>query len=176
MEVNQKELAKILGITDRRIRQLRDQFGLFANGLVEGSKSKKYILERCIPEYIQYKVEAEVPQGANVVKEKEQAEHEKIKKNISILKLRKMRQELHEAADVEEFLTEMLMNFKNRILSIPQKVAPLVLAEDDVNVVINIIEKEVFQALDELAEYDPLKIDKENSVMQEIDEDEEEGE
>lgn len=172
MEVNQKELAKILGITDRRIRQLKDQFGLFENGMTEGSKSKKYILERCVPEYIQYKVDAEVTPGSSIVREKEQAEHEQIKKKISILKLRKLRRELHEAEDVEEFLTDMLMNFKNRVLSIPQKVAPLVLAEDDVNAVINILEKEVFQALDELSEYDPLKIDKESSAMQDIEEDE----
>lgn len=172
MEVNQKELAKILGITDRRIRQLKEQFGLFENGMTEGAKSKKYILERCVPEYIQYKLDAEMPSGSSIVREKEQAEHEQIKKKISILKLRKLRRELHQAEDVEEFLTDMLMNFKNRVLSIPQKVAPLVLAEDDINAVINILEKEVFQALDELSEYDPLKIDKESSAMQGMEEDE----
>lgn len=174
MDVNQKELALILGVTDRRIRQLKNDFGLFERNMSDGKKNKNYRLEKCVQEYINYKVEAEVPGGASYNKEKEQAEHEQIKKNISILKLRKLRRELHEADDVEEFLTDMLINFKNRLLSIPQKAAPLVVSEDDVNVVLNILEKEIFQALDELSEYDPMQIDKENSIsiLDEMDADE----
>lgn len=175
MDVNQKELAAILGITDRRIRQLRDEYGLFSRGLTEGKSRKNYCLEKCIPEYINYRLEAEVQGGTNADKEKEQAEHEQIKKKISIIKLRKLRGELHEAQDVEEFLTNMLIHFKDRLLSVPPKVAPLILGEDDVNVVLTILEKEIYEALDELSEYDPEKIDKEPS-LKELYEDEEEEE
>lgn len=178
MDVNQRELGAILGITARRIRQLRDEYGLFEKGLTQGKKSKNYCLEKCVPEYINYKLEAEVQQGTSIIKEKEQAEHEQIKKKISILKLRRLKRELHEADDVEEFLTGMLINFKNRLLSVPQKVAPLVLAESDVNKIIELLEKEIFEALEELSEYDPLKIDKEsdaviNALLDDEDEDEE---
>lgn len=177
MDVNQKELAAILGISDRRVRQLREQFGLFANGTNQEKKSKTYCLEKCVPEYINYKLEAEAQQGTSFIKEKEQAEHEQIKKKISIMKLRKLKRELHEAVDVAEFLTNMLMNFKKRLLSIPQKIAPLVMGEDDMSVVIGILEKEIFETLDELSEYDPLKIDKESSsLMSELDEDDEDEE
>lgn len=142
-----------------------------------GKKTKNYCLEKCVPEYINYKLEAEAQQGTTFIKEKEQAEHEQIKKKISILKLRRLKRELHEADDVEEFLTDMLMNFKNRLLSIPQKVAPLVISEEDINVVIGVLEKEIFEALDELSEYDPLKIDKESSaVVNALEEDDEEDE
>lgn len=175
MDVNQKELAAILGVTDRRIRQLREEYGLFEKGRTEGKKVKNYCLEKCVPEYINYRLEAEVGQGTNIGKEKEQAEHERIKKKISILKLRKLRRELHEADDVEEFLTDMLMNFRNRILAIPPKVAPLVMSEDDVNKIIEILERELFGALDELSEYDPIKIDKKNA-SDFLDEEEEEEE
>lgn len=174
MDVNQKELAAILGITDRRIRALKSEFGLFEGNVVGGKKTKTYQLEKCVPEYIRYKLEAEVQGGTSYDKEKEQAEHEQIKKKISILRLRRLRRELHEADDVEEFLTNMLVSFKSRLLSIPQKVAPLIVGEDDVNVILEMVEKEVFQALDELSEYDPLKIDKDRpSRMPEGMEDEE---
>lgn len=175
MDVNQKELAAILGVTDRRIRQLKNEFGLFAsqNG---SEKQKRYKLEVCVPEYINYKLEAEAQGGTSLSKEKEQAEHEQIKKKISILKLRKLRRELHEASDVEDFLTDMLVHFKNRLLSVPQKVSPLVVGEDDVNIVLDIIEREVYQALEELSEYDPLKIDKENASSMFEDEDDPEDE
>ena len=174
MEVNQKELSKIIGVTDRRVRQLRDEYGLFENGRTDGKK-KNYILEICVPEYINYRLEAEVKQGTTVVKEKEQAEHERIKKQISTLKLRKLKHELHEAKDVEEFLTNMLMDLKVRMLAIPQKVAPLVISEDDTNKIVDILEKEVFGALEELSEYDQMKVDKERETAlfeEEDDEDE----
>lgn len=178
MDVNQKELAAILGITDRRVRELTRDYGLFEKGRTAGKKTKNYCLEKCVPEYINYKLEAEAKQGTTLVKEKEQAEHEQIKKKISILRLRKLRRELHEAEDVEEFLTDMLMSFKNKLVTIPQKVAPLVISEDDINVIIKILEKEIFETLDELAEYDPLKINKESSaaIIEELEEEEDEEE
>lgn len=175
MDVNQKELAAILGVTDRRIRQLKQEFGLFEKGLTSGKSKKNYCLEKCVPEYINYKLETETAQGTSYSREKEQAEHEQIKKKISMLKLRKLRRELHEATDVEEFLTEMLISFKNKLLNLPQKTAPLITGEDDINVVTEIIEKEVLETLDELAEYDPYKIDKETvTALFEDDEEEEE--
>ena len=71
MDVNQKELAAILGITDRRVRQLKNEFGLFSKGLSSEKKQKNYVLEKCVPEYINYKLEAEVQQGTGYNKEKE---------------------------------------------------------------------------------------------------------
>ena len=54
MVVNQKELAQCLGISSRRVRQLREE-GLFHLSKVE----KGYNLEKSIQEYIEYKVNAE---------------------------------------------------------------------------------------------------------------------
>lgn len=164
MDVNQKELGAILGITDRRIRQLKEEYGLFRRGMTTEKKMKNYCLEKCVPEYINYKLEAEVQGGTNLNREKEQAEHEQIKKKISVLRLRKLRRELHNAVDVEEFLTDMLLQFKNRLLSIPQKVAPLVVSEDDINLIMEKMEKEIFETLEELSEYDPIKINKEPNI------------
>lgn len=172
MEVNQKELAKILGVTDRRIRQLKNEFGLFQYKDSTGKINRKYELEKCVPEYINYKLETEIKNGTTLNKEKEQAEHELIKKNISKLKLRKMKKELHYAVDVEEFLTNMLVYFKAHLLSLPQKAAPLVQGEEDVNNIQNILEKEIFETLDELIEYDPYKIDKEKASILDAIEDE----
>lgn len=167
MEVNQKELATILGITSRRVRQLREEgFFDFAEN------SKKYCLEKCVQEYIEYKVKSETKSGTSIDVEKEKAEHEQIKKNISKLKLRKLKTELHEAADVELFLSEMLINFRNRLLSIPHKLAVQIVGEQDVNKIIELLQKEMFETLDELSEYDPEKINREDKIN--YDEDDEE--
>ncbi|MBZ9691615.1 DNA-packaging protein [Clostridium sp. M14] len=158
MNVNQKELANILGITSRRVRQLREEgfFSFAENG-------KKYSLEKCVQEYIEYKVKAETNTGTSIDREKEQAEHEQIKKNISKLKLRKLKKELHEASDVELFLSEMLINFRNRVLSIPSKVAVQILGEEDINRIIEILQKEMYETLEELSEYNPDKINREKN-------------
>ena len=172
MDVNQKQLADILGLTDRRIRQLKNDYGLFEKGMTSGKSRKNYCLEKCIPEYIEFKVNSEMNRGTDLVKERQQAEHEEIKKKMSMLKLKRMKRELHAADDVELFLTNMLVDFKNRLLSMPQKVAQLVIGETDINVIVETMEKEVFQALNELSEYDPEKIDNEKFYDDDDEEDE----
>lgn len=157
MEVTQKELAKILGITARRVRMLNQDEGLFQK---EGEK-RKYNLEKCVQEYIDFKVNGEATRTSAAAKnkDKEQAEHEAIKKEISKLKLKRLRGQLHEAADVERFLTDMLIAFKNRLMTVPQKAAALIVGEKDINVIINLLETEVLATLNELSEYDPVGID-----------------
>ena len=170
MEVNQKELAKILGVTSRRVRQLRE-LGFFT--LTENEK--KYKLEICVQEYIEYKVKEEAGGGTFLNKEKEQAEHEKIKKEISKLKLRRLRRELHEAKYVELFLTEMLVNFKNSLLSIPSKIAVKIQGEEDINKIVELLREAMWEAIEELIEYDPNKIDKETTLEEEEEEKQEVG-
>lgn len=168
-EVNQKDLAAALSITARQVRNLKNQ------GLFECTKNtKKYNLPRCISEYIDFKIKGEIGNGTNVIKEKEQAEHESLKKEITKIKLRKLRKEVHEAADVETFLNNMLLDFRNRLLAIPAKTAPQILGEQDINVIINLLTSEMLETIDELSEYNPDAV---NGGLSEadfdIDEDEE---
>lgn len=178
MEVNQKELAAILNLSDRRIRGLINDFGLFSAFEMGGKRQKRYNLEKCVQEYINYRISAETGKGASKDKEDAQTKHEEIKIQISALKLRKLRRELHAADDVEEYLTEMLVAFRARLSVIPQKVGPLAAVEDDENKIIELLEREVYETLEELSEYDPLAIEKEKSFLrlEEEDEDEEEEE
>ncbi len=154
LTVNQKELAQCLGISSRRVRQLREE-GLFKIH----QETKGYNLEKCIQEYIDYKVNAETGRRASISKEEVQAEHEEVKKQISLLKLRKLRRELHEASDVEAFLTDMLIRFKNHLLEVPAKLAMQISGETDVNSMIQVIKKEMLSVLEELSNYDPEEID-----------------
>ena len=154
MVVNQKELAQCLGVSTRQVMNLKQE-GMFQT--VNGSRG--YVLVTCVQEYINFKVNAEMGRGASVSIEKVKADHEGIKKDISALKLRRLRRELHEAADVEAFLSDMLTCFKNRLLSLPAKMAMQVAGEQDVNAVIQTLTKGFREALDELSEYDPDRID-----------------
>ena len=154
MIVNQKELAQCLGISTRQVRNLR-QDGMFQ----QAAGTRGYSIEKCVQEYIDCKINAELGRSASISKEKIQAEHEEVKRQISVLKLRKLRRELHEAADVEAFLSDMLIQFKNRLLSLPTKMAMEIAGETDVNQIIDTLTKDIYEALDELSEYDPDDID-----------------
>ena len=48
------------------------------------------------------------------------------------MKLRRLRKETHEAGDVEQFLNNMLIDFRNRLLSVPAKIAPIVIGQTDI--------------------------------------------
>lgn len=170
VEVSQKELSQCLGISTRRIRQLREE-GVFCR---RDGKATGYNLERCIQEYIDYKVNAEMGRSASISKEEVQAQHEEVKKQISILKLRKLRRELHEAVDVENFLSDMLLKFRNRLLAVSPRVAMKAVGETDLSRLTEIIQKEMLATLEELSEYDPDEI--EGIALQEFEDDEEEPE
>lgn len=172
MVVNQKQLAECLGLSSRRVRSLREE-GLFK--LTQ--EGKGYSLEKSIQEYIEYKVNAETGRRASISKEEVQAQHEEVKKQISILKLRKLRRELHEASDVEAFLSDMLIRFKNRLLSLPAKLAMQVAGETDMNQIILTIKRELTAVLEELSEYEPDEIDGQQELSEdELEEEEDEAE
>ena len=159
MEVNQKQLAALLGISSRQVRNLKEQ-GLFEFV----TDSRKYNAE---------KIKAEVGNGTNLQKEKEQAEHEKYKKEITKLKLRRLRKETHEAGDVEQFLNNMLIDFRNRLLSVPAKIAPIVIGQTDIHIIISELEKELEMTLEELSNYDPDVINGTEPIDYDVETDEE---
>ena len=71
----------------------------------------------------------------------------------------------------------MLIRFKNRLLSVPAKLAMQVAGEEDINQIIQIIKKELLSALEELSEYDPDEIDGQQTLEgEELEEEEDEEE
>lgn len=124
-----------------------------------GRRREKYDLQKCVQEYIDFKVDAETGRKAFIDKEKVAAEHEEIKKQIAMLKLRKLRRETHEASDVEAYLTSMLTAFKNRLETLPAKAAMQVVGMKDINEIIKVLKTCVNESLNELSEYDPDEID-----------------
>ena len=171
MVVNQQELARCLGLTARQVRNLRKDYGMFPN-----DDTKKYALEECIQEYIRFKIEEETGRRSNLSKEKVSAEHEEVKKQISLLKLKKLKAELHLAKDVERYLTGLRLAFKAKREGLPTKMAMQVAGMTAVNEIINTLSKSVREALNELSEYDPQEIDGKVSIVEDIEEEEGEDE
>ena len=153
MTVNQKELAECLGVSPRNIRDISRDFGIF-----EKNESGKYELSTCVKEYIEYKLDLDSSRAKGLNLEALKARHEEIKIQMSLEKLREYKAETHRSEDVEEFLSNMLVSFKNKLSTWPSKLAMEIMGETDTNVAIKKVEEEIDIALNELSGYDPNKI------------------
>lgn len=146
-------LAKAFGITDRRIRQLAKE------GVLEKAGHGRYNFIKSVQNYIVYlRANSELKESKNeeeVNYEKEHALLEKAKREKAELELKVMKGELHLAEDVQTVMNDMLANFRSRILSMPSKLAPMLVSNNDVKSIQQIIQTNCFEALEELKNYDP---------------------
>lgn len=152
--VNSSNLEKIIGVSDRRIRQLAEE------GIVVRAAHGRYKLMDSITNYIlNLKVAMEAdgtrtPDG-ELNLEEEKAIHERVKRHISELKLQVMKGDLHKSEDVECIMTDMLVSVRTKLLSMPAKLAPLLVARNDIDYIRKAINREVLEALNELKDYNP---------------------
>lgn len=166
--VNSATLEKIIGVSDRRIRQLAEE------GIVIRASKGRYKLKDSIMNYIlTLKVAMEAagtdsPDG-ELDLEEEKAIHERVKRHISELKLQVMKGELHRSGDVERVMTDMLVSIRARLLAMPTKLAPLLVARNDVGYIRTALNREMLDALNELKDYNPKDFQGDDFVGEEED-------
>lgn len=152
--VNSAVLEKIIGVSDRRIRQLAKE-----NILVRAAKGRYKLMDSIINYILTLKVEMESSSvqslDGEIDLEEEKAIHERVKRHISELKLQTMKGDLHKSADVERVMTDMLVSVKTRLLSMPAKLAPLLVARSEIDYIRAALNREVLEALNELKDYNP---------------------
>ena len=157
-------------MSPRNIRDISKDFGIF-----EKNESGKYDLSTCVKEYIEYKLDLDSSRAKGLNLEALKARHEEIKIQMSLEKLREYKAETHRSEDVEEFLSNMLVSFKNKLSTLPSKLAMEIMGETDTNVAIKKVEEEIDIALNELSGYDPNKISRKRKNI-DLNEDLEEAE
>lgn len=165
--VTQKDLAYYLGITPRQIRNLSLDYGMFKDSM-EGSK---YDLRKCIKEYCDHLVGAATGKRKAVNLTKVKIEHELLKMEATRFKLKALKREMHYAADVESYLSDMLVCFRETLMQQPQKIALQITGEKDANKIILALEKAFNEALSELSGYDGAKINRQGKGGEDDDED-----
>jgi phage terminase Nu1 subunit (DNA packaging protein) len=152
--VNSSTLEKIIGVSDRRIRQLAEE-----NIIIRAAKGRYKLMDSITNYILTLKLTLESsglgsPDG-EIDLEEERAIHERIKRYISELKLQIMKGDLHKSADVERVMSDMLVSVKTRLLAMPVKLAPLLVARNDIDYIRNTINQDVLDALNELKDYNP---------------------
>ena len=152
--VNSAALEKIIGVSDRRIRQLAEE-----NIIIRAAKGRYKLMDSITNYILTLKVQmvannAESVDG-EIDLEEEKAIHERVKRHISELKLQTMRGELHKSEDVERVMMDMLASVRAKLLSMPTKLAPILVSRSEIDFVRNTISREVMEALNELKDYNP---------------------
>lgn len=164
--VTQKELAKALHISARQIRNLILDNDMFKSHM----EGKQYKLLECVPEFYDYKYGVDSA-AKKVSLEKTKTEHELLKMEVTKFKLKSLKRETHYAADVESYLSDMLVRFRETLMQQPQKIALQITGEKDANKIILALEKAFNEALSELSGYDGAKINRQGKGSDDDDED-----
>lgn len=151
--VNATVLSDILGVSDRRIRQLAEE-GI----LVRASKGRYKLIESIKNYIVTLRISNDGAAGGiseDLDLDEEKAKHEVVKIQMSQLKLQLMKGEVHKSEDVRAVMSDMLVAFRSRLMNHPAKSAPVLANMYDAGQIQTYLEKEMSDALLELRQYDP---------------------
>lgn len=142
-----KLVAEYLDVTERRVRQLRDE------GVITEVRPGMYYLKDTTRKYIRSLKKGDSV-GLNYTEEK--AKLTKAKREREELELREREKFLHESVDVERVVSRILVNFKSRLLGIPATLSPTLAKKTDKTEINQLILEAIKEALVELSDYNNL--------------------
>lgn len=145
-----KAVARHLDITERRVRQLRDK------GVIQEYKGTPglYDLTPTTHDYINFLRKRNPESEENIDYNTERAKLVMAKRKNEEFDLGVKEGSLHASEDVEAVMINMLITFKNRIMSIPAKLSPMLSKKTDKTEIHRILKNSIDEALNELADYD----------------------
>lgn len=149
---NVKAIARILDISERRVRQLK------AENVIQEYKGMAglYELLPTIHNYINYLRKRNPESEENIDYNTERAKLVKAKRLNEEYDLRVKEGDLHTSADIESVMTDMLINFKSRLMAIPAKLSPTLSKKTDKAEISKILKGAVDEALNELSDFDRM--------------------
>lgn len=138
-----KAVAEWLGITDRRVRELRDE------GVLSEIRPGVFDMKTVVRQYLRYKIGDKDDQARLVAA---RAEREETRGKIEKMRMEEAQGDLHRTEDVERGLKTIFANFKNRLEVIPTKYANTMAQLTDPAEAHDILQKAVQEALTELSD------------------------
>lgn len=141
------ELGDSVRLSGRRLRQMNQKAPDERKFLLLDEVTGKYDLSFFIERYIEYQIWKRT--GTDL--KQEQAEHEAVKKQLSMLKLAKARGELVSTQLVVSAWQRVIEICKTRMLGIASKLGPRMVMIEEPEVIEAAIDTEIRTALEELA-------------------------
>ncbi len=167
--VNTKTIAKMFNMTGRNVRYLVEE------GVIARVAHGRYDLIDTVSRYITFLKMSFDGIDENKVMESLDYEkwlHEKAKREKAEIELAHLKREMHKADEVEKIQNHMVMAFRSKMLSLPSKSALLLASKDDPKMIEALLERDIHEALAELAEYDAAHYFTEDKVELELEGDE----
>lgn len=138
-----KIVADWLGLTERRVRQLRDE------GIIKEIKPGLYDLHATVIKYINY-----LRGVGEVSLQTERMKLTAEKRIAAEMDNAARRGELHSTQDIEAGVKTMCLNIRSRFLAMPAKLSPaLTAAGDNQAEIFDILKSAIDEALEELSDY-----------------------
>jgi phage terminase Nu1 subunit (DNA packaging protein) len=144
-------IAKLFMISERRVQQLTKE------KILPQVSRGNYDAVTTIQSYVRYLGER-IKSGDDADLQKERALLTRAQRETAELELALMKGELHKSEDVMRVWTENVMNCRLRLLAIPTKIAPILAENSDAQSVQEILKEAIYEAIDELAEYNKGRI------------------
>ena len=135
-----KAVGEWLGITDRQVRNLRDQ------GVLSEVRPGVFDMKVCVRQYLNFKTGGKDGLAAA------RAEREETRGKIEKMRMEEAQGDLHRTEDVERALKTIFANFKNRLETIPTKYASTMAQLTAPAEAHDILQKAVQEALVELSD------------------------
>lgn len=167
--VNTKTIAKMFNMTERNVRYLVEE------GVIARVAHGRYDLIDTVSRYITFLKMSFDGIDENKVMESLDYEkwlHEKAKREKAEIELAYLKREMHKADEVEKIQNHMVLAFRSKMLSLPSKSALLLASKDDPKMIEALLERDIHEALAELAEYDAAHYFTEDNVELELEGDE----
>ena len=143
------ELAKIMGFSVRRLQQLTKEIPLLQ------ASHGKYDLAKTVQTYIGWLKEKIANESEGDALKDETLKLTRAKRIKAELELDLVMGNVHKAEDVMAVVGGMVANVRSRLLDLPVKLAPQMIAKTNIDQVREIVQKEVFSVLQSLSEYNP---------------------
>lgn len=158
MQMTKKELASIAGYTYRRLHDidlsLPENKKLFVQ---TGTNSQKCDLATFVQHWVDYnkKTVADDMDELSVIK----AQHERVKKQKTEIEVSRMKGEFVELQAITRLWENVATTVRERFVTMPRKLAPSLVMQDNPDVIEEIIDREIRDALTMIANT-PLQDDK----------------
>ncbi len=150
-------VARRLDMTERNVRLLRDK------GVLAEYKPGLYDLQTVTVQYINFLRQKNPEAEDKVDYNTERAKLVRAKRESEELELQVRRNELHTTEDIEKALTDMLVNFRTKLLAIPAKLSPIMAKKKDQTEIFKLMKAAVDETLEELSDFDKVcREDREN--------------
>jgi phage terminase Nu1 subunit (DNA packaging protein) len=144
-----KAIARFLDVTERRVRQLRDEGVIVEHG---GSKNL-YDRDAATVAYINFLRHGNSNSGEGIDYNAERAKLIRAKRLNEEYDLKVKEGELHSTAEVEIGFTRALTEFKNNLLGMPQVLSPMLAVKKDKAEIFKIIDSYCKEALFKLEKF-----------------------